>query len=80
MQAARPKLEMELPYKMYRLVKADGTLCERIDKHPFAMSRWSPCTAWQKPRHPPCVGSWLHVPADLACHASIASLCSRAAS
>ncbi len=39
MQAARPKLEMELPYKMYRLVKADGTLCERIDKHPFAMSR-----------------------------------------
>ena len=39
LQAARPKLEMELPYKMYRLVKADGTLCERIDKHPFAMSR-----------------------------------------
>ena len=43
LQAARPKLEMELPYKMYRLVKADGTLCERIDKHPFAMSRCRLC-------------------------------------
>ena len=47
MQAARPKLEMELPYKMYRLVKADGTLCERIDKHPFAMSRCRLCNPRQ---------------------------------
>jgi hypothetical protein len=39
LQAVRPKLEMELPYRMYRLVKADGTLCERIEKHPFQMSR-----------------------------------------
>ena len=38
-QAARPKMEMELPYRMYRLTKADGSACERIDKHPFAMSR-----------------------------------------
>lgn len=47
MQAARPKLEMELPYRMYRLVNADGTLCERIDKHPFAMSRCALCDLWQ---------------------------------
>ena len=47
LQAARPKLEMELPYKMYRLVKANGTLCERIDKHPFAMSRCRLCNPRQ---------------------------------
>ena len=41
-QAARPKMEMELPYRLYRLTKADGSACERIDKHPFAMSRWGP--------------------------------------
>lgn len=39
MQAARPKLDMELPYRMYRLTRADGTAPERADKHPFAMSR-----------------------------------------
>lgn len=30
---------MELPYKMYRLVKADGAAAERVEKHPFCMSR-----------------------------------------
>lgn len=28
-----------MPYKSYRLVKTDGSLAERIDKHPFQMSR-----------------------------------------
>jgi hypothetical protein len=36
---SRPKTDIELPYKMYRLVHSDGTPCERIDKHGFAMSR-----------------------------------------
>ncbi|KAL4859604.1 Serine/threonine-protein phosphatase T [Chlorella vulgaris] len=36
---ARPKLELELPYKLYKLVRADGSLVERVDKHPFCMSR-----------------------------------------
>lgn len=36
---SRPKTEIELPYKMYRLVNSDGTPCERIDKHAFCMSR-----------------------------------------
>jgi hypothetical protein len=39
LQPARPKLEIELPYKLYRLVRADGSLAERADKHPFCMSR-----------------------------------------
>lgn len=30
---------MELPYKLYRLVRADGSQPERVDKHPFCMSR-----------------------------------------
>eukprot|EP00887_Chlorella_sp_A99_P005264 scaffold1.g5264.t1 len=36
---ARPKLEIELPYRLYRLVRADGSTPERTDKHPFCMSR-----------------------------------------
>ena len=36
---SRPKLELEVPYKMYRLVTACGNAVERTDKHPFAMSR-----------------------------------------
>lgn len=32
-------MELELPYRMYRLVRADGSLVERVDKHPFCMSR-----------------------------------------
>ena len=39
MQPPRPKLELELPYRMYRLVRADGSAPERTDKHPFCMSR-----------------------------------------
>ena len=39
LQPARPKLEIELPYKLYKLVRADGSLAERADKHPFCMSR-----------------------------------------
>lgn len=39
LQPARPKLELELPYRMYRLVRADGSAVERVDKHPFCMSR-----------------------------------------
>ena len=38
-EPSRPKTEIELPYKMYRLVHADGSPCERADKHGFAMSR-----------------------------------------
>lgn len=38
-QPARPKMELELPYRMYRLVRADGSAVERVDKHPFCMSR-----------------------------------------
>ena len=34
-----PKMELELPYKMYRLVSATGKAVERVDKHPFCMSR-----------------------------------------
>lgn len=30
---------MELPYRMYRLVRGDGGALERPDKHPFCMSR-----------------------------------------
>lgn len=52
LQAARPKLEMELPYRMYHLVKADGMLCERIEKHPFQMSR----QASARPVNHPCFG------------------------
>lgn len=36
---SRPKTDIELPYKMYRLVYSDGSHCERIDKHGFSMSR-----------------------------------------
>ena len=36
---SRPKLDLEVPYKMYRLVTSTGGAVERIDKHPFAMSR-----------------------------------------
>ena len=32
-------MEIEVPYKLYRLVGADGSPAERADKHPFAMSR-----------------------------------------
>lgn len=38
-QPARPKLELELPYRQYRLVRADGGAAERPDKHPFSLSR-----------------------------------------
>lgn len=36
---AAPKAELEVPYKMYRLVTAGGLAVERVDKHPFCMSR-----------------------------------------
>lgn len=36
---SKPKLDLEVPYKMYRLVTTNGTAVERTDKHPFAMSR-----------------------------------------
>mmetsp|Transcript_2366 Transcript_2366/g.5467 ORF Transcript_2366/g.5467 Transcript_2366/m.5467 type:complete len:737 (-) Transcript_2366:58-2268(-) len=36
---SRPKTDIELPYKLYRLVKEDGSPCERADKHAFCMSR-----------------------------------------
>ena len=32
-------MDLELPYKLYKLVRADGSLVERIDKHPFCFSR-----------------------------------------
>ncbi len=39
LQAPRPKTELALPYGAYRLTRADGARVERIDKHPFCMSR-----------------------------------------
>ncbi len=39
MQIARPKLEMVVPYKQYKLVRGDGSAPERTRKHPFCMSR-----------------------------------------
>ena len=38
-QVAKPKLDMVVPYKQYKLVRADGTAPERVTKHPFCMSR-----------------------------------------
>ena len=38
-QVPKPKLEMVVPYKEYKLVHGDGTIPERIKKHPFCMSR-----------------------------------------
>ncbi|KAA6420245.1 MAG: heat shock STI-like [Trebouxia sp. A1-2] len=35
----RPKLEMVVPYKQYKLVRGDGSAPERTKKHPFCMSR-----------------------------------------
>ena len=39
MQVPRPKLELAVPYKHYKLVSAGGHCIERQDKHPFCMSR-----------------------------------------
>ncbi len=36
---APPKAALELPYRQYRLVTAEGRPLERADKHPFCMSR-----------------------------------------
>jgi hypothetical protein len=36
---ARPKTDLELPYRMYRLVRASGAEVERKDKHAFQFSR-----------------------------------------
>jgi hypothetical protein len=36
---APPKTALELPYRQYRLVTAEGRPLERADKHPFCMSR-----------------------------------------
>ena len=38
-QVPKPKLEMVVPYKEYKLVHSDGSIPERIMKHPFCMSR-----------------------------------------
>ena len=35
----RPKLDMELPYRMYKLVRFDGAAVERQDRFAFQMSR-----------------------------------------
>ena len=32
-------MELALPYGAYKLVRADGSATERVDKHPFCMSR-----------------------------------------
>lgn len=32
-------MELTLPYSAYKLVRADGSAAERVDKHPFCMSR-----------------------------------------
>jgi hypothetical protein len=37
--AQPPKLELELPYRMYRITRSDGSVPDRTDKHPFCMSR-----------------------------------------
>ena len=35
----RPQTQLALPYGAYRLVHAGGEAVERLDKHPFCMSR-----------------------------------------
>lgn len=37
--AARPAKTVDLPYATYQLVRSDGRLVERVNKHPFALSR-----------------------------------------
>ncbi len=34
-----PKQALALPYGAYRIVRADGSAPERVNKHPFCMSR-----------------------------------------
>jgi hypothetical protein len=36
---APPAVQLELPYSSYRLVRTDGRAVERVDKHPFQLSR-----------------------------------------
>ena len=36
---APPAAQLELPYSSYQLVRADGRAVERVDKHPFQLSR-----------------------------------------
>ena len=38
-QAPRPKTELALPYGAYCLTRSNGSRVERLDKHPFCMSR-----------------------------------------
>lgn len=38
-QVPKPKLEMVVPYKEYKLVHSDGSTPDRTKKHPFCMSR-----------------------------------------
>uniref|UniRef100_A0A1D1ZP65 CS domain-containing protein n=2 Tax=Auxenochlorella protothecoides TaxID=3075 RepID=A0A1D1ZP65_AUXPR len=37
--ATPPKMELEVPYRMYRITRIDGSTVDRVDKHPFCMSR-----------------------------------------
>lgn len=39
LQVSKPKLEMVVPYKEYKLVHSDGSIPQRTKKHPFCMSR-----------------------------------------
>ena len=36
---SRPQTDIEMPYLMYKLVRVDGRAIERVDKHPFQMTR-----------------------------------------
>ena len=48
-QVPKPKLEMVVPYKEYKLVHSDGSIPERTEKHPFCMSR----VHYSEPGQPP---------------------------
>jgi len=66
-QIPRPKLEMVVPYKQYKLVRADGSAPERTKKHPFCMSRVHYSAAGDS-------GS-LHKAGQPACHVWLAPKC-----
>ena len=52
LQVPKPKLEMVVPYKEYKLVHSDATAPERTRKHPFCMSRVHYSATGESPRPP----------------------------
>ena len=57
-QVAKPKLEMVVPYREYKLVHGDGSTAARTKKHPFCMSRVHYTAAGQWPHYRPHQPFW----------------------